>query len=286
MRGTFLSVKFRQAAVRALIYGLPAAVILIPLLSFLLHSFWSVSGNNIVRQFTLKNYAGFIRSEIYLPLFFSSLGLCLAVSAIAIVHGYIVAYLIWRLSGRWRYILLLLTVVPLSMNYVVKIYALRGILGYNGYLNQLLVWTGLIEEPSRLLLFNRPAVLIAMAVIYLPYAVFPIFLSLERINPSLLSAAADLSARPGQAFRTIVLPLSLPGAIVAALFVMVLALGDFLTPQMVGGNRGFTFGSVVWSQFGMAYNWPLGAALAVILLVTTLTIIATSNFVSRRSRMG
>lgn len=101
----------------------------------------------------------------------------------------------------------------------------------------------------------------------------------------LAAASADLGARPGQTFRTVVLPLSLPGSIVGGLFVMVLALGDFLTPQMVGGNQGFTFGRAIWSQFGMAFNWPFGAALAVVLLLAVAAVIGLAALVSRHARV-
>ncbi len=144
----------------------------------------------------------------------------------------------------------------------------------------LLVHTGILDAPSKLFIFNQTAVMITMAVIYLPYAILPIFLSLERISPSLMAASADLGGRPGQTFRHVVLPLSLPGSIVGALFVMVLALGDYLTPQMVGGNQGFTFGRAIWSQFGMAFNWPFGAALAVVLLLSVVLIILVAAAIS------
>lgn len=274
-----------SVAAALVIYGAPLLLILLPLAAFLITSLGSVSGGEVVIGPTLDNFAVLLSEPIYLQLLGASLLMAAAVATIGVVLGFVVAYLVWRLRGRARYIVLLLTVIPLSMNYVVKIYAMRGILGYNGYLNGLLQWAGIIDEPSRLLLFNRPAVLIVMAVIYLPYAILPIFLALERISPALIGAAADLGARPGRIFRTIILPLGTPGAILAGLFVVLLALGDFLTPQMVGGNRGFTFGSVVWSQFGLAFNWPLGAALASVLLLIVLALMATAQKISARIRV-
>lgn len=273
-----------SVAAALVIYGAPLLLILLPLGAFLMTSLGSVAGGEVVIGPTPENFAVLLNEPIYLRLLAASLLMAAGVATIGALLGFVVAYLVWRLRGRTRYILLLLTVIPLSMNYVVKIYAMRGILGYNGYLNGLLQWAGVIDEPSRLLLFNRPAVLIVMAVIYLPYAILPIFLALERINPALIGAAADLGARPGRIFRTIILPLGMPGVILAALFVMLLALGDFLTPQMVGGNRGFTFGSVVWSQFGLAFNWPLGAALAGVLLVIVLALMGAARKLSARIR--
>jgi spermidine/putrescine transport system permease protein len=124
---------------------------------------------------------------------------------------------------------------------------------------------GLIDEPSMLLVFNLNAVLLTLTVLLIPFAVLPIFLSLERIPEGLRHASADLGATASQTFWRVTLPLSLPGVISAASFVFVLAIGDFLTPQMVGGQSGFTFGRIVYSQFGTAFNWPFGSALSVVL---------------------
>ena len=275
----------RRIGLRLAVYGVPVLLILVPLATFLVYSFWITVDGRVVQTFTLANYIEFLAKPVYRGVFVGTLWLAGLVAATSLIFGYIVAYLVWRLEGRQRYFLLLLSVIPLAMNYIVKIYAMRNILGYNGVLNWLLVHLGLIDVPSKAFIFNQTAVLITMAVIYLPYAILPIFLSLERISPSLLAASADLGGRPGQTFRNVVLPLSLPGSIVGALFVMVLALGDYLTPQMVGGNQGFTFGRAVWSQFGMAFNWPFGAALAVVLLLSVVLIILVAAFISRRARV-
>lgn len=269
---------------KTLVYGLPTAMILLPLLSFLGYSFLEQDNGQITGRLTLANYAAFLQSGSYLYVFLGTLKLALFVAGFALVFGYIISYLIWRLDGSLRYLLLLLSALPLVMNYVVKIYAVRSILGFNGFLNSMLLSIGVIEQPSKLLIFNQTAVMIAMTVIYLPFGILPIFLALERIPQSLISAAADLGAKPGQIFLTVVLPLSLPGSIAGALFVMVISLGDYLTPQMVGGSDGFTFGRAIWSQFGMAYNWPFGAALAVILLVTVVALIALASLIARSGR--
>ncbi|NWD23727.1 ABC transporter permease [Pseudomonas yamanorum] len=270
--------------VKLLIYGVPTVMILVPLVSFLAYSFLEQKNGALTGSLTLANYAGFFAGS-YLKVFLGTLKLAFFVALVALVFGYIISYLIWRLEGSARYLLLLLSALPLVMNYVVKIYAMRSILGYSGFLNSLLLSLGIIDVPSRLFIFNQTAVMIAMAVIYLPFGILPIFLALDRIPPSLIAAAADLGAKPGRTFFTIVLPLSLPGSIAGALFVMVIAIGDYLTPQMVGGSEGFTFGRAIWSQFGMAFNWPLGAALAVVLLVAVIAIIGLASLVSRIGRV-
>jgi spermidine/putrescine transport system permease protein len=171
------------------------------------------------------------------------------------------------------------------MSYIVKLYTLRSMLGLNGLVNQALLAIGLIERPSQIFLFNQRAVLVTMVVIYLPFVILPIFLALERIPRSLLQASADLGAGAWDTFRRVVLPLSLPGTIAGALFASVLALGDFITPQMVGGTTGFTIGRVIFSQFGLAYNWPFGAAMAAILLVTALAGIILAGYAVSRQRV-
>ncbi|MDQ0393431.1 ABC transporter permease [Labrys monachus] len=273
-------------AARLFIYGIPTALILVPMIAFLISSFWRIDGATVDRSFTLENYRTFLSDATYWGIYLGTLRLAGVVALFGLVAGYIVAYLIWRLEGSFRYFMLLCSVIPLAMNYIVKIYAMRNILGFNGILNTMLVWAHILPAPSTLFVFNQTAVLITMTVIYLPFAILPIFLSLERIPASLVEASADLGGPPGYTFRHVVLPLSLPGSIVGGLFVMVLALGDFLTPQMVGGSQGFTFGRAIWSQFGMAFDWPFGAALAVMLLLAIIAILAVAGLLSRYGRLS
>jgi spermidine/putrescine transport system permease protein len=260
-----------------LIFGLPALFILVPLVSFLLYGFWIVEDNAIVRRFTLANYAAFLGNETYTRVFAATLLLALRVMLINLLLGYPVAYFLATLRGRIRYILVLALIVPLLMSYIIKIYAMRGILGPSGLLNQALIFIGALDQPSDLFLFNMNAVLITMSVIMLPFMILPVFIALERIPKSLLQASADLGATPWQTFRRVILPMSLPGAVIGAMFCFILATGDFLAPELVGGTQGFTFGRLVFSQFGMAFNWPLGAALSVVLLIAALAVIAIAG---------
>jgi len=246
-------------------YVVPLAFILVPLALFLVYSFFGVDHGDMVYRLSLGNYARFFTDPVFLPIFLRTCLLCLSVAVICVLLAYPVAYFLTTLRGRRRYVLLVLLLVPLLMSYVIKIYAVRSILGGNGILNRALLAIGLIDHPSMLFVFNLNAVLLTLTVLLIPFAVLPIFLSLERIPQALRHASADLGASRAQTFWRVTLPLSLPGAVSAMSFVFVLAIGDFLTPQMVGGQSGFTFGRIVYSQFGMAYNWPFGAALSVIL---------------------
>jgi spermidine/putrescine transport system permease protein len=265
--------------------AVPLALILAPIGSFLLLSLFRADKHQIIHDFTLINYVNFFGSWTYLGTFLGTLLLCLEVMALSLILGYPIAWFIWRQRGSRQYLLLLLAVVPLFMSYIVKLYTLRSMLGLNGLINQILLGIGIFDNPSRVFLFNQRAVLMTMAVIYLPFVILPIFLALERIPRSLLHASTDLGAGASDTFRRVVLPLSLPGTIAGGLFVFVLALGDFITPQMVGGTTGFTIGRVIFSQFGLAYDWPFGAAMASVLLATALAGIVAAAYAITRQRV-
>ena len=255
----------RRFGLATLAFAGPVLLVVVPLAIFVVYSFFSVDHGEMVYAFTLANYVRFFTDPVFLPVLASTVVLCLSVAAICVVVGYPVAYFLAGLEGRWRYMLLLLMLVPLLMSYVIKIYAIRSILGQNGFLNAALMKLGLISQPSQLFVFNLNAVLLALTLLLIPFAILPIFLTLERIPPVLGQASQDLGASAAQTFLRVTLPLSLPGVVSAASFVFVLAIGDFLTPQMVGGTSGFTFSRIVYSQFGAAFNWPFGAALSIVL---------------------
>lgn len=260
----------------------PVLFILVPIALFLSYSFFSVEQGTIVYTPSLSNYIRFFTDPIFVPIFWRTCLLCLFVATLCVLLAFPVAYFLTTLRGRWRYVLLVLLLVPLLMSYVIKIYAVRSILGGNGLLNRTLIALGIIDEPSMLFVFNLNAVLLTLTVLLIPFAVLPIFLSLERIPQALRQASADLGASSAQTFWRITLPLSLPGAVSATSFVFVLAIGDFLTPQMVGGQSGFTFGRIVYSQFGTAFNWPFGAALSVILVTVVVAAIGIGGLFGRQ----
>lgn len=264
-------------ALRLGLWGPLLGLVLVPLGSFLVYGLFSTEGGQIRYAPTLQNYLAVFTNQAYFQTFVKTLLLALQVTLLCFLLGYAVAYFIWRRRGRLRHGLLLALAVPLMMSYIIKIYAMRGILGTNGLLNQLLLWLGLVETPVEALLFNLTAVRITLVVVLLPFMALPIFVALERIPGTLLQASADLGAGPAQTFLRVVLPLSLPGSMVGAMFTFVLAVGDFLAPELVGGVQGFTYGRLVFSQFGLAFNWPLGAALSALLLVTALLVIVLAN---------
>lgn len=268
-----------------LMAAVPMAFIVAPIGSFLLISFFRADKHEIIHELTLFNYVNFFGNWTYSGTYLGTILLCLEVVVLSVLVGYPIAWFIWQQKGSRRYLMLLLAVVPLFMSYIVKLYTLRSMLGLNGLVNQMLLSLDVLEKPSQIFLFNQRAVLITMVVIYLPFVILPIFLALERIPRSLLHASIDLGAGAWDTFRRIVLPLSFPGTVAGALFVFVLALGDFITPQMVGGTTGFTIGRVIFSQFGLAFDWPFGAAMAAILFLTALAGILMAGFAMSRQKV-
>jgi spermidine/putrescine transport system permease protein len=265
-----------------LAFAMPVFLILVPLTIFLFYSFFSVDHGEISYTLTTANYVRFFTDPVFLPVFWNTCVLCLSVALICVVLGYPAAYFLTMLQGRWRYVVLMLLMVPLLMSYVIKIYAIRSILGQNGFLNTMLVGLGILDHPSTLFVFNMNAILLTLTLLLIPFAILPIFLTLERIPQVLLRASDDLGASGLQTFLRITLPLSVPGISTAASFVFVLAIGDFLTPQMVGGVSGFTFGRILYSQFGTAFNWPFGAALSVALAVVVIVAILVGEHFGRQ----
>lgn len=277
---------FYTVVVTLLAFAMPVFFILVPLTIFLGYSFFSVDHGEINYTLTIANYVRFFTDPVFLPVFWNTCVLCLSVAVLCVALGYPAAYFLTMLRGRWRYVMLMLLMVPLLMSYVIKIYAIRSILGQNGVLNTMLVGLGILDQPSTLFVFNMNAILLSLTLLLIPFAILPIFLTLERIPQVLLRASDDLGASGLQTFLRITLPLSVPGIASAASFVFVLAIGDFLTPQMVGGVNGFTFGRVLYSQFGTAFNWPFGAALSVALAVVVIAVILFGEHFGRQKGLA
>ena len=270
-------------------YGLIIVLIVVPIASFLISSFWHVSGdkgNEIIRDASFINYARLFGDDIFIPILIKTLILALAVAAVTLVICYPVAYLLFTLRGRLKYMVTALFAIPLLMSYIIKIYSFRSIIGKRGFLNQLLMYFGVIDEPSTLFLFNIGAVAMTLAVLLIPFMILPIFVSLEKIPRALLEASHDLGATWWDTFRRVVFPLSVPGVVIGLSFTFILAVGDFVVPQMVGGRTGFTYGAIIYSQFGQAYNWPFGAALSAVLLIVVLSAIVLGGRLSQRRGGG
>jgi spermidine/putrescine transport system permease protein len=231
----------------------------------------------IFRELSLANYARFFTNPMYPTLLMRSLIIAFGVTATTLAFGYPLALKIYRSHGRLKSILYMLIFIPLMTSYIVRIYTMRLVLGSNGVLNNFLLFLGLIEEPLQILLFNRFAIFLTLCVILSPFMVMPIYSSLERIPRSYIEAAQDLGSTELQTFWRVIFPNARPGLIAGCMFIFVLSLGDFMTPILVGGKQGTTLSKVIQVNFGFAYDWPLGAALSVVLLSISLVVILVSN---------
>jgi spermidine/putrescine transport system permease protein len=275
--------RFGRLAWAACVYLPPILFILLPLGAFLVSGFWRVENSRIVRELTLENYVEFFRNPLYWTVFAQTMLTALGVTAVCVMLAYPVAAFINLLPRRWQFPALVIVVLPLLLSYIIKIYAIRSILGFRGFLNQALVGLGILEAPSKALLFNQGALLFTLAIVLLPFTILPIFTALRQIPLSLIDASADLGASGISTFRRVILPLTIPGVVSGAVFTYVLALGDFITAQMVGGPNAFSFGKIIFSQFGIAYDWPMGAALGTILLCVCLLLIALAGLAAGRA---
>jgi len=269
---------------RSYIKGITIAVwlfflVIIPLFFTFTMSFYLSKGLVIEKSFSLKNYIRFFTDPIYPRILFKSLYVALSVSTLSIGLAYPLAYMVSFKMRRGRNLLFMMCIIPLWVSYLVRIIAWRTILGNMGVINTVLMGTGLIEQPLTIFLYNRFAIALTLTYICIPFVFIPVYTSLEKIPRSLLNAARDLGAGEVKTFIHVVLPLSLPGLITGFIFSFIIALGDYIIPQQLGGVQGIMFGNLIWSQFGFAYNWPFGAALGFILFVISVTILGlTAKF--------
>ena len=281
---SFLVNYFKGSIWTILSFTFVILLILVPLASFLSYSFFTVEGLEINHELSLSNYKEFLFGEIYIRTLFRTIFLALIVMFSCILLGYPVAYFLARYAGRFKYAILLMLITPLFMSYIIKIYMMRSILGYSGLINKVLKMLNIIDKPLEFFLWNQNSVIITLVIILLPLIIIPTFTSLEKIPKNIVEASFDLGCKPFQAFRYVIFPIGFPGLVVGSIFVFILALGDFVTPQLVGGTSGFTFGKIIYSNFGLAFNWPFGAALASILLFISVLIILLTNHLTNKSK--
>jgi spermidine/putrescine transport system permease protein len=219
---------------------------------------------------TLKHYAQFVDTPNFLRLLLISTALAAIVGLVATLLAYPLAYFLRFKAGHRATAYLLLLLLPFWTSYLLRVVSWRLMLGENGIINSVLVGAGIISEPIDALLYNRAAVVVTLVYVWIPFAALPILASLQRVDPALHEAAADLYASPLAGFRRVTLPLSMPGAIVAFFMVFIPTVGEYVTPALVGGTAGTMYGNIISDFFTRAANWPFGSALSMIMLVVTL----------------
>jgi spermidine/putrescine transport system permease protein len=226
------------------------------------------AGHVVLDRLGFQNYAQATRPE-YLPAFANSLRYALITTILSIALGYPIAYWISRYGGQRKVLLLILVMLPFWTSYLIRTYAWMIILRDNGVLNGILRSLGLIDEP--LILLNTDlSVILGMTYGFLPFAILPLFVSIDRLDPNLVQAARDLYASGRGAFLHVTLPLTMPGVIAASLLTFIPAIGDYVTPDLLGGAQTTTAAKLVQVLFTSGRDWPYGSALGFILMLLTL----------------
>jgi spermidine/putrescine transport system permease protein len=259
------------------------AFLLVPYALLFCYSFWSVSAQQtIVHNWNPQNYIQLIRNPTYLSVLFRSLRIAAAVTMLALLLGYPLAYFLSFHAAKRKDLLYQLVIIPLWASYLVRGYAWKTILGSDGVLNGLLQYLHITRHPVEFFLYSPFAVVLTLTHIYTPFTFLPIYASLEHVPRNLVEASHDLGASPWATFRRVILPLSLPGVLAGATFAFVLTLGDFLAPLLVGGASGIMISNIVVSLFGAAYNWPLGAAISLCMLLLVMGLLFATEQLERK----
>jgi len=256
--------------------------LLLPYALMLAHSFWVVRDGFIVHQWNLQNYHTLATNPVYVQVLLHSMRIAASVTLCSLLLGYPLAYYLSFYAGARREMLYQLVIVPLWVSYLVRGYAWKTILGSDGVLNGFLQYLHITNAPVGFLLYSPFAVILMLTHIYTPFVFLPIYAALEHIPRPVVEASQDLGAGPLKTFLRVILPLSLPGLLAGATFAFVLSLGDFLAPLLVGGASGTMIANIVQSLFGAAYDWPLGAAISVCILLITVTLLFLTERLEKR----
>jgi putrescine transport system permease protein len=240
-------------------------------------------GQIVQIQLHLSNFAFLFQDDLYWMSYLTSIMVATISTLLCLLIGYPMAYAIARASPATRNILLLLVILPFWTSFLLRVYAWIGLLKNNGFINQALMALGLTEAPIQMLQTDF-AVYVGIVYSYLPFMILPLYANLEKMDLTLLEAAADLGSRPWQAFLKITLPLSVPGIIAGCLLVFIPAVGEFVIPRLLGGTDSLMIGRVLWDEFFTARSWPRASAVAVLLLlVLVLPIMIFQRYQARES---
>jgi spermidine/putrescine transport system permease protein len=256
--------------------------LLLPYALMFAHSFWAVRNGQLVHHWNLENYYTLFSRPVYAGVLLRTLRIAASVTLCSLLLGYPLAYYLSFHSGARKELLYQLVIVPLWVSYLVRGYAWKTILGTDGVLNGFLQYLHFTHEPVSFFLYSPFAVVLMLTHIYTPFVFLPIYAALEHIPRPLVEASQDLGAGSAQTFFRVILPLSLPGLIAGATFAFVLSLGDFLAPLLVGGASSALISNVVQSLFGAAYEWPLGAAISVCILIVILSLLFLTERLEKR----
>ena len=246
-------------------------------------SFWTQHAFEIDTAFTLANYRKASGGPVYQALLIRSLAISGSSAIATVLISYPMAYYVAFHVHRRKLLWIILITLPFWTSYLLRVFAWKIILGYNGVINSGLKSLGLIDQPLEFLLYSPSAVVITLAHAWAAFAILPMYVSLEKIDRSLLEAAADLGDGPAMRFLRVTLPLSLPGVTVAMLLIFIPTVGDYVTPTLVGGPDGIMMANMIQAHFGKVNNWPMGAALAVGMMVIVTAVALVYIWVTRKA---
>lgn len=265
------------------------AMLVAPIVALVVRSFWTQHVYQIDKTFTLRNYAQLFafsdktvywmgipfpfENPVYAILLLKSIAMSLVVTAAVLLIAYPVAYFLAFRVTRNKIAWLILITVPTWTSYLLRVFAWKIMLGFNGVINSGLVKLGIIEKPLEFLLYSPSAVMLTLTHAWVAFAILPIYVSLEKIDRSLLEAATDLGDRPWERFLSVTLPLSAPGVIATALLVFIPTVGDYVTPTLVGGTGGTMIGNSIQTLFGRQNDAPLGSAVSIVMMASITAIV-------------
>jgi putrescine transport system permease protein len=218
-----------------------------------------------IQEFSFDNYIFLTEDALYWKSYLSSLQIALISTFLILLVGYPIAYGMARARREWRPTLLMMVILPFWTSFLIRVYAWMGILKPEGLLNQFLLALGVIDQPLNIMP-STLAVYIGIVYSYLPFMILPLYATLEKLDETLLEAAADLGCPPIQAFWKITFPLSLPGVVAGCFLVFIPAVGEFVIPDLLGGSDTLMIGKTLWAEFFSNRDWPVASAVAVVLL--------------------
>ena len=239
------------------------ALLAAPLILLALYSFWTQLGLAVDPTPTVARYREVFAKQSYIDIFLRSIGMSGIVTLVTVGLAYPMAYYVAFGVKKYKFVWLILLTIPFWTSYLLRVFSWKVILGYNGVINSSLMTTGVIHEPLGFLLYNQTSVVLTLAHAYAAFAILPIYVSLEKIDRTLLEAAAYLGDGAWARFWRVTFPLSLPGVIGAAVLIFVPTTGDYVTPALVGGPTGQMIANIIQVQFLKINDWPLGSALAI-----------------------
>lgn len=266
--------------------ALYVAFFAVPVLCLFVLSFWRAKGFELIPDITSENYRKIFTSPLYRALMLRTIGVAFVTTFIVVPLAFALAYVMRFVFERRGQFILQIVLLSLFSGYLVRIYAWRTILGKQGLLNSTLQWLGVINEPLEFLIYSNIAVVITLSGLLLPLAVLPLYSAMLNVPRDHLEASRDLGASWTYTLRTVLLPMVLPGLRTAFAFAFLLSAGDFVTPTLVGGSQSMLIGNIIADQFrGIGSNWPLGAAMAfVVVAIMLAAYLAVARFIRWMTR--